>query len=67
MATQEMEASLLNDGCRDALIVWNGILVDGHNRYKICTEHQIEFHTLEKEFEDRDAAKLWIMKNQMSR
>ena len=47
--------------------MWNGILVDGHNRYKICTEHSLAFRTAQKEFEDRDEAKLWIMKNQLSR
>ena len=62
-----LEVSLIAEGCRDALVVWNGILVDGHNRYKICTEHSLTFRTTQKEFEDRDAAKLWIMKNQLSR
>ena len=31
-----LEASILAEGCRDALVVWGDVLVDGHNRYKIC-------------------------------
>ena len=27
-----LETSILNEGCRDALVVWNDTLVDGHNR-----------------------------------
>jgi hypothetical protein len=30
-------------GCRDALVLWGDVLVDGHNRYGICTKHGIAF------------------------
>lgn len=65
----ELEASLQAEGCRDALTVWagQGILVDGHNRYAICQAHGIPFEVKEREFEDRDAAKLWIIGNQLGR
>ena len=62
-----LEESILSEGCRDALVVWGDILVDGHNRYKICTEHDVPFTTIQREFSDRDEVKLWIMKNQLSR
>ena len=29
----QLEQNILADGCRDPLIVWNGVIVDGHNRY----------------------------------
>ena len=32
----QLEENILHDGIRDALIVWNGVLLDGHNRYKIA-------------------------------
>ena len=38
-----LEASILTEGCRDALIVWGDILIDGHNRYEICTKHNIPY------------------------
>ena len=31
-----LEKSLLEEGCRDPLVVWGDILIDGHNRYEIC-------------------------------
>ena len=34
---EQLEANLLADGCLDSIIVWDGIIVDGHNRYEICT------------------------------
>ena len=62
-----LEESILAEGCRDALTCWGDVLVDGHNRYKICTEHNLIFTTIERDFADKDEAKLWIMKNQLSR
>ncbi len=62
-----LETSILSEGCRDALVVWNDTLIDGHNRYRICTEHNIAYLTVTKEFEDRNAAMLWMMNNQLSR
>jgi N6-adenosine-specific RNA methylase IME4 len=43
------------------------VIVDGHNRYKICVQHGIEFDTVEKEFDDIDHAKDWIDMNQLGR
>ena len=62
-----LEASLLAEGCRDALVVWNGVILDGHNRYEICQAHSIPFETVARDFETRDAAKLWIIDNQLAR
>ena len=62
-----LEKSLLAEGCRDALVVWNGVILDGHNRYEICKKYGIEFKTIEKSFSDKDAAKVWIIENQFSR
>ena len=62
-----LEESILKDGCRDALVLWGEILVDGHNRYEICTRHNIPFKTVQMEFSDRDVAREWMIKNQLSR
>ena len=34
-----LERSILAEGCRDALVLWGNVLVDGHNRYGICQKH----------------------------
>lgn len=62
-----LEQSLLNEGCRDALVLWGDILIDGHNRYEICTKHGIPYTTIQKEFADRDEAIQWIILNQFGR
>ena len=41
-----LERSLLAEGCRDALVLWGEVLIDGHNRYEICRKHGIEFRTV---------------------
>ncbi|MCZ7405390.1 MAG: ParB/RepB/Spo0J family partition protein [Candidatus Methanoperedens sp.] len=62
-----LEASILADGCRDAIIVWNDLIVDGHRRYEICQAHGIDFIRVHKDFESRDQAKIWIISNQFAR
>ena len=62
-----LEASLVADGCESPLIVWNGVIVDGHNRYAICRKHEIPFAIQEKDFSSRDDAMLWMLRNQLGR
>jgi len=63
----ELEKSIIAEGCRDPLVIWNNSILDGHNRYEICQQHKINFKTVRKEFKDRDQAKIWIISNQLSR
>lgn len=62
-----LEQSILSDGCRDALVAWGDVLVDGHNRYRICEANGVSYSVVQKEFAGRDEAKLWMMRNQLSR
>ncbi len=64
---EQLEESIISDGCRDALIVWQGILVDGHNRYEICKRLNVPYQVKPIMFEDRLAAMIWIRRNQISR
>ena len=52
----QLEENLLKDGCRDPISVGNGTIVDGHNRYRICTKHQIPFAIEELNFNSREEA-----------
>ena len=63
----QLEQNILADGCRDPLIVWNGVIVDGHNRYEICMRHQIPFAVLEMDFSCEAEAIAWICANQLGR
>ena len=62
-----LENSILAEGCRDALVVWGDTLIDGHNRFEICSRHGIPFRTIQKDFDDRDSVIEWIIKNQFGR
>jgi len=62
-----LEEMIKAEGCRDALITWHGIIIDGHNRYEICTRNDIEYRIDERFFPGRDDVKIWIIKNQFSR
>ncbi len=69
----ELEESILADGLREAIIVWQKeknddmIIVDGHNRYKICKKHNIQLRTRTKEFTSYDDVEIWVRKNQAGR
>lgn len=65
----QLEANLLAEGCRDALVIWleEDILLDGHNRLEICRAYDIEFRTVAVSFPDRDSAKAWVLRNQLGR
>lgn len=62
-----LEQSLINEGCRDSLITWDDTIVDGHNRYEICTKNGIPFETEDRDFENIEAVKDWMDANQLGR
>src|SRR5262245_6971193 len=64
-----LHRSLAAEGCRDALILWKGknTLIDGHNRLLWCRENKKPFPVVEREFDDRDAAKAYIIHAHLGR
>ena len=63
----QLEANIKRDGCRDPLVLWNGVLVDGHNRYDICKRNDLPFKTIDRAFENRSEVIEWIITNQFGR
>lgn len=63
----QLESNIMADGCREPIVTWNGVIIDGHNRYEICLRHYIPFAIEEMSFESRDEAILWICVNQLGR
>jgi hypothetical protein len=65
----QLEANLLAEGCRDPLVVWHEeqVLVDGHNRLQICAQHGLDYRLHEVSLPDLDAAKAWMVSNQLGR
>ena len=66
---KQLEENILAEGAViNPLIVWDGIIVDGHNRFRILQVHpEITFQIHEKVFSDRYEAIAWICKNQLGR
>ena len=61
--------NILSDGAvLSPLIVWNGVILDGHNRYEIIQKHPELAYTIhEVIFDNRFEALSWICKNQLGR
>ena len=66
---RQLEENILADGVViNPIIVWNGVIVDGHNRFHIIERHpEIKYTTHEKQFDDRFTVIAWICKNQLGR
>jgi hypothetical protein len=63
-----LERSLLADGCRDALVLWGDVLVDGHNRYGICRKHGLPFQTVQHpRFQSIEDVHLWMIDQHLGR
>jgi hypothetical protein len=63
----QLEKNLLAEGCRDRLVVWGDILIDGHNRLQICNKHNIPYDIVTVDFVDRNDAIAYIILNQFGR
>ncbi len=63
----QLEVNLAVDGCREPIITWNNIIIDGHNRYEICNRLHIPYAVQKMPFENREQAIVWICSNQLGR
>jgi hypothetical protein len=65
---EALERSLLAEGCRDALVLWGDVLVDGHNRYGICRKHELPFRTVQNtSFRSMEDVHLWMIDQHLGR
>lgn len=68
---QQLEENILAEGCREPIILWQQgniyWLIDGHNRYEICTRLGIPFRITLKNFTSEDDVKNWMITNQLGR
>jgi len=62
-----LEDSIVQNGVTIPLVLWNGILIDGHHRLEICIKHNLPFEVTHKEFDSREEALIWIITNQVLR
>lgn len=67
---EQLATNLVNDGCREPILTWNGYIIDGHNRYEICTKRGINYTVVDinqtraawvKKLETEDEVIEWII------
>ena len=56
----KLESNLIENGCLEPIVIWNGVILDGHKRYKICLDENIDYEIKEMEFNDSIEAAIWI-------
>jgi N6-adenosine-specific RNA methylase IME4 len=64
---KQLETNCIEEGIRDAIITWNGYIIDGHNRYKIAQDWCLVFKLEPKEFKSEQDVKVWMILNQFGR
>jgi hypothetical protein len=65
---EALERSILAEGCRDALVLWGDLLVDGHNRHGICRKHGLPFQTVQNtRFQSIEDVHLWMIDQHLGR
>lgn len=77
-----LEANLLKQGCKDPLTVWETtnqmaglgeddqtvyVLIDGHNRHKICEQYNIDYKIALLKFDDIEKVKDYMIDFQLGR
>jgi N6-adenosine-specific RNA methylase IME4 len=63
----QLETNCLEEGIRDAIITYNGYIIDGHNRYEIAQTYDLEFRVEEKHFDSENDVIQWMILNQFGR
>jgi len=65
---EALERSILAEGCRDALVLWGDVLVDGHNRHAICRKHGLPFQTVQNtRLRSIEDVHLWMIDQHLGR
>ena len=63
-----LERSIVAEGgAHTPIDTWRGIVIDGHNRFSICSRLNLPYQTREHTFPDRAAVKSWMFQNQIAR
>jgi ParB-like chromosome segregation protein Spo0J len=66
-----LEQQIRTQGCLQPIAVWKTgeqrTILDGHNRFKICTARNVQYQTVNVVVASREHAKLWILEHQAGR
>ena len=64
---KQLEDNCLEEGIREKIILWNNYIIDGHNRYNIAKQWNLEFETESKSFSSEEAVQIWMLDNQFGK
>jgi DNA modification methylase len=64
---KQLENNCLEEGIREKIITWNNYIIDGHNRYKIAQQWNLDYQIESKSFKSKDEVKEWMILNQFGR
>lgn len=65
---QGLESDIKKRGVLDPIILWNGMIADGHNRYAVCEHLGIDdVPTKDIDFDSKADVMSWIIDHQFSR
>ena len=64
---KQLEDNCLEEGIREKIILWNNYIIDGHNRYNIAKQWNLEFETESKNFSSEIDVRIWMRNNQKGR
>jgi hypothetical protein len=80
---EQLKANILQNGCQDTIKIWHTseqivnpeaesneemfVLIDGHNRYKICTENEVSFNITLMSFDTLEDVKAFMIDLQLGR
>ncbi|MCK8495365.1 hypothetical protein M0L20_26100 [Spirosoma sp. RP8] len=79
---EQLKTNILKEGCREPLLIWQttqgtvdgsidttpiNVLIDGHNRFEICTQHNLNFKITLHDFATTQAVRDFMIDNQLGR
>lgn len=64
---KQLEENCIKEGIREAILTWDGFIIDGHNRYEIAQRWNLDFETKSKHFKNEEEVKEWMILNQFGR
>ena len=66
-AARMLEQMIRKGYCHDPVIVWQGRIIEGYERYELYQRYQMPWLIREKNFRDRCQAIIWICRRQLER
>lgn len=60
-----LERSIMEEGCKHPITVWNGYILDGYKRYKICRSEGVGFQVEALEAGSKEEAACWACRQKL--